>query len=452
MISIDFLKGRVDGLEFIDFQNKAFYNKFSSFLEDYIDADGVLSGDCIKGFKAIVEEFTGFSNVKVILTDEGNLSVDTGFFTPNHVMNNEGIDELLKHTQTTLYRWFTQNKERVFKGTIDYSTGKVGGDFKTVPVEFRINRNLNITFPKDRVGKYGIPLQGILAGCTAHELGHIFGACMMMHTMASDDLLAKAGLSYFKGSRTQEERVIVLQDVASLLDVKSSDVEELQAISANNDESSFILYYNKMIAQRNTRRSLSVGVERMSSEVVADMYAIRMGCDDGIIAAIGILVDIGAVQTLLTGLLVSSVLTFFLSISFMPIVLVLSTVGSGAVLAFMGLMFTLIFLSDYFSKGYSGTYNSGHRRFDDALRQLINRFKEEQGVPSKERQESIDRLKQLLAINEKLKPWYDNTVIHRMVGRIFSGNDFTLTEIEHYTSVLSNHELNLLSDQFKLLK
>ena len=454
MISMDFLTRDVSGLEFMEFQDTDFYKKLSTHLEGYIDASGVLSKDCAKGTSELIAEYCGFKNIKFTFQEKDNLAVDVAYFSPNHVLNNPLVDELLKSTNTTLYRWFKQSKEKVFKGTIDYRTGKVAGSFETIPVELFINKNLNVTFPNDKIDKFGVPLAGVLAGAIAHEMGHVFGGCMMLLTVCSDDLLAKSALRHYKAANLPEERVMVLRDVASLLEVPEPKLDALRELAQNPDEQIAQMYFNKLLTQRNTQRSLSVGVERMSSEVIADMYAIRMGCDKGVIAAIGILVDHGCIKAFLNSLLTAVV--FYVVAGFLgaPFIVALSATGvSFAVLNGFGYLFlAFMFVTDYFGKGYSGAYNADHRRFDDAVRQMIAKVKEDKRVRGSEKAVLVKEVEHLLEINKQLKPWWDNTVIHRMMGWVFSQGDFKLVEVEHYTSVLANHELNLLSGKLSALK
>lgn len=449
MISMDFLKRPVGGLEFINFQSTDFYRKQVLFLESQIGPDGVLSKEAIPGIKTLIEEFTGFKNVDLKFSSSGNLSVDTGYFSPNHVLNNALVDDLLKPTQTTLYRWFTQNKDKVFKGGIDYTSGKVLGSFQTVPVTFQINPDLNATFPADKVKKFGVPLAGILAGAIAHELGHVFSGCMMLLTVASDNVYLKASLRYYREAKDVSDRVVVLKDVASLLDVPAAKQGKLQKLAQDQDEKTLFLYFDKLIAQRNMRRSLSVGVESMSSEVVADMYAIRMGCEKGIIAAIGVLTDQGCIQTVVNSLLIAAVTTIIALPGF--IALTVSVGVAGAM--FMAMIFYMfIFVLNYFSKGYSGVYNADHRRFEDAVRQLIQKLKEDTTMPTSEKNALADEVQQLLAHANWLRPWYESTVIHRFMGWVFSQSDFKAQEVEHYTSVIANHEVNTISVKLARLK
>lgn len=448
MISIDFLRKPVSGLEFIDFQTTHFYDELAAVYEKHITTtkDGyILETSCVKEVLATIERFTGFANITMKFIDSGNLGVDTGYFSPHHVLNNAGVDDLLGVTKTTLYRWFVQNKVKMFKGDIDYTTGMVTGSFTTVPVNLQINRNLHITFPKDKVEKYKVSIGGLLAGATAHELGHVFGGCMMLATAASDNVVAKAGLRFYKEAPRPEDRVVVLKDTAALLDITAPQLKEMQAIAQSGDDTTFVLYFTKLQNQRNSRRSLSVGVERMSSEVIADMYAIRMGCSKGIIGAISALTDIGAIRSVCTSLLTATMLTVFISMATAGALTVVTLSGGAAgAIAYVATIFTVTFVYDYFSKGYANIYNSDARRYDDAMRQMIAKLKEEKNVTPADKAELISYIDQMRAHGKTIQPWYDDSVIYRFMGWVLNGSDFKLTEIEHYTQVIANHELNSL--------
>jgi len=455
MISMDFLKNiKVGGLEFIDFQNGNFCTKLTSHLEEHINEQGILSKDSAQGIKDIIKEFTGFKNLNIVFVDSGNLSVDLGYFSPKHVLNSDYADELLKVTDSTLYRWFTQNSSKVFQGGIDYRTGRVLGSFQTLPIEMRINANLYDFLKRDRVIKYGVPLPGLVSGLLAHEMGHPFGACMMLATLASDNILARAALRHYTTAKTTEERVVVLQDTASLLDLDKGKLSDLQAIAKNADGNAMILYFSKLQNQRNTKRSLSVGVTRMSSEVIADMYAIRMGCDKTLIAVIGNWVDTGAVESILNHAMAATIATLVVTLVSSPSLISLAIVGAPSSFFLIGglAVFTTLFVIDYFLSGYSGTYNADHRRFEDAVRQLITKLKEDKTIPPADKANLIKEVDALLEVNKKLKPWYDSTVVGRMFGWLFSGSDFKLQEMEHYTNVLANHEINLLPSQLQALR
>lgn len=457
MISIDFLKSNRAGNEFIDFQSTRFYDVLSAALEKHIsleDGKAVLLQTVDAAILPIIEEFTGFSNIKVKFETKGNLAVDTGYFSPHHVLNNEGTDQLMGATKTTLYRWFAENKVKMFKGTIDYKTGKVGGSFKTVPVNLYINIFLHETFEPAKVAKYGVPMHGIIAGAIAHELGHVFGGCMMIYTAASDNLVAKAALMHYRKAEREEDRVVVLKDAASILELDPAKVAELQAIAQNPTDEAFILYWNKLTVQRNSRRSLSVGVEQMSSEVIADMYALRMGCDKGIIAAISAFADVGAITIVINSLITAALTTIILELVLLtPITLfVAASTTLVPFIIFSGAVFAVSFICAYFGRGYSGVYNADHRRFEDALRQMIAKIREDKNVSPTDKAELVKSVDKMLELSKKFKPWYEDTVIKRTMGWVFNGGDFKLQEIEHYTQVLANHEINNFSHKLAALK
>ena len=453
MLSMNFLTQRQhDGLEFINFQNSNFSIKMTSFLEEHISSAGVLSKNSVKGIKEIIEEFTGFQNIHIELVEEDNFGVDVGYFSPNNVINNPLAEELMKPTETTLYRWFVSNKDKVFKGHVDYKTGKVHGGFKTVPIKFMINVNLNHTFPNDIIQKYGASLAETTAGAFAHEMGHCYGACALMSTMAADNVIARAALTYYRSRSTPEQRVVVLQDMSALLEVKSDKIGELQDLAQNDSDGTIIMYFNKLINQRNTSRALSLGVERMSSEVIADVYAIRMGCSKGILAAIGALVDRGCIGTFMNAMLAGVVYTAFSAVIFFPQLLSLLILGMPfAVLATGALLiFMISTVTAYFLPGFSGDYNADHRRFEDALRQLVQKLKEV-AMPKREKDELLKDIEQMFEISKNLRPWYEGTLFRRTLGWIFNGADFKKQEHEHFTQAIANSEINVLSERFKTL-
>lgn len=453
MLSMSFLTQNRGGLEFINFQNDDFNHKMTSFLEENINSSNTLSKDCVKGLKEIIEEFTGFRNIKVELVESGNFSVDIGYFSPNHVLNNAGLDEYLKHTETTLYKWFTQNKEKVFRGSVNFKTGKVEGSFRDLPITLRINVNLSDTFPNDKIAKFGAPIAELTTGALAHEMGHCYGGCALMSTIASDNVIAKAAVRFYQGKASPEERVVVLQDMSAVLDLQPAKQAELQDIAQSKDEHTAIMYFNKLVNQRNTSRALSLGIEEMSSEVIADVYAIRMGCSKGVIAAIGILSDQGHISVILNSFMAAIAYTVFSAAFLFPQLLMMFALGiPGAVLAMGGVfIFMLSLVLSYFSRGYSGNYNSDYRRFEDAVRQLIAKLKEVKSMPAKEKAELLTDIEKLLEINKTLRPWYEGTIVRRAFGWIFTAGDFKKQDHEHFTQAIANNEMTVLAERLKSL-
>lgn len=190
----------------------------------------------------------------------------------------------------------------------------------------------------------------------------------------------------------------------------------------------------------------------MSSEVVADVYAIRMGCGKAVIAAIGGIVDRGILRVMLDSFIAAIIYTMFVGSIFMGGWVVLMLVGAGTfVMAFGGAVFIMSYLLSYFGTGYSGLYNAGHRRFEDAIRQLIAKLREVKDMNLSEKKELLDDLEKFLRMNKELQPWYENTFIRRVMGWMVSGADFKKQEFEHFTQAIANSEINVLAERLKLI-
>lgn len=451
MISMDFLSKSVAGTEFIDFQNDNFYKQMKACFKEHIrqvDGRPVLEPSVEEPLLKLIATYTGFTNITFEFMDEGNLWVDTGYFSPSHVLNNDGVDRYFSTSQTTLYRWYQENKVKIFKGRIDYSTGRVGGSFCTIPIKLGICRYMENYFPAKQVAKYGEPLEGLMAGALCHELGHAFSGCVMLLTLMEDNIVAQAALNAYRNSKRTEDRVVVLKDTATILGLKPSNTEDLLEFAKGENDESFMLYFTKMTSQRNSQRALSVGVPNMTSEVLADMYAIRMGCSKGIVAAIGTMIDRGIIVPLVENFLMSCSMAV---LGMYGGIVTLTLIGGSymAIVPIMAFVFSLSFIIGFFNNAYSGVYNADHRRMEDAIRQLIAKVKEDKKMPAKDRADLVKDITVLLDANKKIQPWYEGTALYRTMGWVFSGSDFKRREVEHYTQALNNHELTVLSEQLK---
>ncbi|MNG46897.1 hypothetical protein D3C79_47610 [compost metagenome] len=452
MLSMSFLTMQRGGLEFIDFQSDDFHRKLSSHLAEMINGQLVLSKDAYQGIKDIIKEYIGFRNIKIELVEDGNLSVNVGYFSPKHVLNSKGLDEFLKPAETTLYKWFVKNKEKVFEGGVDFRTGRVTGSFQDLPITMKINVNLKLTFPSDKIEKYEVPMHEVLSGAITHEMGHCYGGCALMATMAADNVIARAALNHYRGGQSREERITVLKDTAQLLELPAPKQQELQEIAQDESDAAMLLFFNKLVAQRNTSRALSLGVEEMSSEVIADVYAIRMGCGKAVVAAIGALVDHGCIMTVMNAMMFGIVYTLISAMLFAGSLLTMALAGIPlSVLAAGGLLiFLFASVIGYFMPGFHGVYNSNHRRFEDAVRQLIAKLKEVE-MPAADKAELLKDIEKLLEINKTIKPWYEGTALKRMLGWLLKGSDFKKSEHEHFTQALVNNEMTVFAERLKTL-
>ena len=138
MIGIEFLRTKnVDGLEFLDFQNKSFASTLTNlFNEHIIDVLGrkQLSATVKQELYKILNDYTGFRNIKLTLMDIGDLGIDVAYFSPRHILNSKMADLYAPMREMTMYKWFTKNGETIFNGGIDFTTGKVTGSFRDLPI------------------------------------------------------------------------------------------------------------------------------------------------------------------------------------------------------------------------------------------------------------------------------------------------------------------------------
>lgn len=455
MIDMDFLvrKEQVAGLEFMNFQNDSFYVTLVSIIKEhlsYATKVPVLQKTVQEPLLKVLKDYTGFENITVKFADHGNLYMDTGYFSPGHVINIKGIEYWLDSSDTTIYRWFTQNKDKIFKGSVDYKTGKVGGSFCTIPLELGINVNVSEYFGTKETERWNVTTEDLLAGGICHEMGHAFSGCMMMASAFHDNVVGQASIAAYRNCKRDEDRVVVLKDSATLLGLKTPKADELLEFAKQANDESFMMYYTKMVAQRNNQRALSVGVSEMTSEVVADMYALRMGCDKGIVAAIGVLTSRGVISSVMGNFVVSIAAGVYLSMLIGSFVILSGGVVTVPALVGMMCMFSsMTFIMNFFSPYYSGVYNTDPRRMEDAVRQLIAKIKECKGMPGPERTKLVDDISQLLKRVEQNRGILDNTVIYRAMGWVFSGSDFKLREIEHFTQALTNNEMTVLAERLK---
>lgn len=455
MIDMDFLvrKEQVAGLEFMNFQNDSFYVTLVSIIKEhlsYATTVPVLQKTVRDPLLKVLKDYTGFENITVTFTTSGDLYMDTGYFSPGHVINNKSVEYWLDSTDTTIYRWFTQNKDKIFKGSVDYKTGKVGGSFCTIPLELGINVNISEYFGVKETEQWNVKTEELLAGGICHEMGHAFSGCMMMVTTFHDNVVAQASIAAYRNCKRDEDRVVVLKDSATLLGLKPPKADELIEFAKQANDESFLIYYTKMVAQRNNQRALSVGVADMTAEVVADMYALRMGCGKGIVAVIGVLTSRGMFSMLAGNFIASTTAGIYLSM-FVGGIAILSGVAV-TIPAFVGMMcmFTsMTFVMNFFTPYYSGVYNTDPRRMEDAVRQLIAKIKECKDMPANDRAKLVDEISQMLKYLERNRGFLDNTVIYRAMGWVFSGSDFKLREIEHFTQALTNNEMTVLAERLK---
>lgn len=442
MLGIQFLReGKLSGLEFMDFQSSNFAKELVEAIEPHITInraeEDMLSSTVGDEILPIIEKYTGFKNITIKMMDEANFAVDVAYLSPNNILNMSGIENWIDTQDSNLSKWYASNKNKIFKGSIDYTKGKVSGAYAELPIVLYLGKPVHQLFSRKEVAKLQVPLSEMIAGCIAHELGHCFTACSTIDITANDNFVIRAALGALGATNTKEKRLTIIRSTASLLEASIEGKDNVEAIADKEDLGPEILiYFNALVSRRNTSRALSLGVAEMSSEVLADMYAIRMGFDRGIVATVSILSKT-RVSTIFSAV---GIVLFFISLIFAQFLLV-------APLLYLMIVGGFTLMSTFFIYGvmsYSGGYNSPFRRYEDAIRQIIAKIKEVE-MPAKDKLMLAERAARMLKECEALRPIIQGTVFDRLVGRMIQGADFKYQEFEHYSQAIANSELEILN-------
>ena len=182
----------------------------------------------------------------------------------------------------------------------------------------------------------------------------------------------------------------------------------------------------------------------MTSEVLADTYAIRMGFDKGLLAGLHSLYVTNKISIRNGSFALGAIMTSIVAISNLHIAVAIGSVSIPILGAMFLTLSSILWTMGYFNSKVSGTYNTDQRRFEDAIRQLIAKVKVDKEMNDLDKKELINLIDESLKINEQLKPVFNGTAFGRFTGWLVAGADFKNREFEHYTQALANNEISLL--------
>lgn len=463
MLDINFLTPRdlYHGMEFLDFQPKDMYNslvsEFNSAME--INNKGVaeIANLNTTNITNIIEEYTGFNNVNIDIGFFGNLSVDVGYFSPNHIFNTDGLDKFFPADKTTIGRWFKQNKTKVFKGDINYKTGKVSGNYANIPLTITINKNVSSFLKLDVLTKYNATPAQVLAAFLCHEIGHAFSMLMTIHQSFYDNFVIRSTIFNLSNTKKESDRAVIIKESKELLEIdklkSGEDKELIEKIVGGDDDACLIYLYNR-VNERNASRALSVGVKDMSAEVVADMYAIRMGCGREIVAGLaGVLANSVEVRKGIAKFfsIVMSVYYIIGTMLLSPLlgILLLPVIVVQSIAAYFTIRLILFVLGGLTSLT-PDSYNTAYRRMTDAVGQMVSQLKTDKTISPTDKLRIINDAEQALKIANDFKPLFEDTMVQRLVGSVFTLGKFKYTNFEHYTQNIANHKFNIVAEKFNL--
>ena len=447
MLGIEFIRKEHDfgyslaGMEFMDFQKQDRYLKLVEFFKPLIkNMDGVISIDWIKSEQNdLVKLIMEISGIKVKVVEyqgyEGNLGIDAGYLSPNAVLNNKGIDDFVDAKHTKVSQAFKSLNADVLKGWVDQKTGMIGGDFSKIEFDLYVQTYINTFLNTDKLKKLGVPPQNALAAFITHELGHVWTAFYTVWRNVSDIMMQNNAIRMLNSTESQREQIEIYKETLKVLeaDAKVDD----KVISALDTDEARKAFFDKAISNRDLRRTLSVGTADRASEVMADMYAIKMGCPKDLVTG---LVSLYGSEGAGVGSLVFSV--FMLSVSLL--------VTHPLAIGFWGLLTTFNFHASLASRlAPDYLYDSNYRRIKTILRECVTEFSQNKKMKPADKQQFLAKCKEIEKLVEENKPILEGTAFQRYIGWVCSGTDFKAQDFEHYTAELVSHNLALYTDYFK---
>lgn len=444
MLGIDFLKAptaiTVAGLEFMDYQDSKFYQDLVKVISEVIvDKDGVYTLDTDRktatAIQDMVMERTGIKlNVRSPEESVSNLAIDAGFFIPNGLINIKNIEAILSSDNSSIGTTFRKLNTDVLRGYVDTSKARIGGDFSKVEFTLYTGKFISSFISRGFLEKHKVTVGEALAGFIIHELGHIFTGFLYLTRTVIDSIMPVAAAKLITNKDLYgKERVAVVHE--ALKDLECPERPDASTLDKLEPEE-MILMFSKYIANRDMRRTLSIGAGDRVSEVIADMYVIKMGCSKNLVIALAALHEQSTNFNLKAVAIVGALAA---AMGFLTPILI----------AFGGAIF--IYTTAYQISKFllpNSLYDSNYRRLKNLLRESINMLNDTKGIDNRAKAQMLKDIREMEKVIDEAKPFFEGTAVQRVVGWIMSGSDFKAQDLEHYTDELLAHTLSTYKETF----
>lgn len=439
MIDISFLKPplpddfSISGREFLEWQNNNnFYTELVEVLDENYKPSAnefELDNDVCKKISNIIKKHT---NLEVTFKAEkglANACIDAAFVNKGNVLNHDFIEKWYNAKHTNLADAYKYLKQDVIRGWCDVRTGKVEGDFTKLKFQIIVDPWLPTWMDEEKVEKLGYSYPEAIAAFILHECGHAWSALYFLsQTFIDNVLIRKAASMYTDGNASESTKAAIIKDCGKILQIKPEDIKK------DLTEEEVIVYFSKGLANRNMRRSLSMGVKEMSSEVLADAYAIRMGASKALVSGLVSFPRLGLYSVIIITVLYTLIPAFYYGAS--PITFLVGGIAF--------LFSSVMVLNDEL---VHGIYDTPYRRMRNVLRECITRIKST-SLTNKEKMSLIEDARAIEKVVEENKPYFESTAVQRLLGWLSNGSDFRKTDFEHYTQELSSTTLTLYSNGY----
>lgn len=453
MLSIDFLKKdipldiKLAGMEYMDaVRNRNVYETLTKYVDEHIVRKEVVPGITEEVFDwdradkdAFAELIMRETGIGVTIVD-GNeytpFAIETGFLSPNHILNNKGIDQLLESKYSSVSQAMKVLNTDVLKGWVEPKTGRVGGDFSKIKFNLHIGWIPAAILDTKVLKKHNVSVAQASAIAILHELGHAFSAFYFLARQTVDLAMVSITSRMIANAEVGTRKIALYKEFAKELEVvekvKDQDIERLET------EDDVCLFLNKMVTNRNIRSTLSLGIADRASEVYADIYAMKMGCPEALISLFASIYSTKPNRILYSALMFSPFYLF-------PMFGITAGLIVPSLMVF-GLMF---FFADVFTIAPNEVYDSPYRRSKAILREYAGEISAAKGLSSAEKADMLKRAKKMEEMVNEMKDSLEGTWFQRMSGWIASGSEFKYSDFDHYTQEILNHNLSLYTEYFK---
>lgn len=461
MFDIGFISQQkaVAGFEFMDYQSDELLKEMTEIAADFIelheqtettyDDNGnshtrdwyqtvvVENDDAIEAMEKVIFKHTGV-NVNITVDNSvGNMAVDTGYFTPGHVLNNEYAEAFLEAKHSKIAEAFKSFKSDVIRGWVDPKSGKIGGDYSKIQFNLYISPALFCYCAERFADKVTMSSKETLAQVMLHEIGHCWGSIVMLHKTAIDTIFGCKAAKMLANAEEVSKKTAIYKEASAILEI-SEKVDDKTLEHASADEIAII--FNKGMNNRDLRRTLSLGAATMTSELYADIFAIRHGANKELVYMLASS-PMESVGIAMFGMVVNTFMaikTFAVGLGFM-----------SGVFVILGLLSVLTFVSLHRDAFVSGIYDTPYRRSKAMLRECISRLKNDKNLTGKDKALYLRNLMKMEKAIEDVKPILEGTFYSRFWGWLLAGTDFKARDFEFYTNELTEHNINLYTGMFK---
>lgn len=461
MFDINFISQQkaVAGFEFMDYQSDEMLKEMTQIAADFIelqkeyevryDNQGnshtrewyeslvVENDSAIEAMENVIFKYTGI-NVKIYIDGSvGNMAIDTAYFTPNHVLNSEGAEAYLAVKHTKIAEAFRSFKSDVIRGWVDPKTGKIGGDYSKIQFNLVISPVFFLYCAERFATRVTMNAKEVLAQVMCHEIGHAWGCIVMLHQAAVDSIFACKAAKMLANAEETTRKSAIYKEATAILEI-SEKVDDKTLANASEDE--LIIIFNKGIGNRNLRRTLSLGAATMTSEMYADIFAVRHGANKELVY---MLADnpMSGIGWSMVGIAITTVLAIE--------AIALGSFIVSFVVGIFWMLSVLGFFGAHAETFVSGAYDTPYRRSKAMLRECISRLKNDKNLTGKDKAIYLRNLLKMEKAIEEVKPLLEGTFYSRFWGWMLAGTDFKARDFEFYTNELTEHTINLYTGIFK---